>query len=119
MLKTYQGSCHCGAIGFSFEGEPITAGLRCNCSLCARRGAMMTPYAIPPARFHINAAEADLGLYQFGSKTAKHYFCKKCGIYPFHVTVRVPDHYRANLACIEGIDPEALDYEVFDGRHLL
>ena len=119
MLQNYHGSCHCGAIHFDFEGEEITEGLRCNCSLCSHKGAMMNNYAIPPEEFHITAMDEDLGLYQFGSKTAKHYFCNKCGVYPFHVTARVPDHYRVNLACVDGIDTSEFKYEVFDGKHLL
>lgn len=118
-MPLYKGSCHCGAIKFSFEGETITKGLRCTCSLCSRKGAMMTPYAIAPDKFNIEADLNSLGLYQFGAKTAKHYFCKTCGIYPFHVTVRVPDHYRANLACIDGIDTFKLEADVFDGKNLL
>lgn len=115
----FKGSCHCGAVRFSYEGEPVERGLRCNCSLCSRKGAVMTPYAIPPERFVIEADGDALGLYQFGEKTAKHYFCKRCGIYTFHVTARVPDHYRANVACLEGVDPFALEVDVFDGKHLL
>jgi hypothetical protein len=80
---------------------------------------MMSPAVIAPDQFHIDADENALGLYQFGEKTAKHYFCKHCGIYTFHVTARVPDHYRANLGCIEGLDPFSLEAEVFDGKHLL
>ena len=115
----YQGSCHCGAVKFNFESEPIEKGLRCTCSMCSRKGAMMTPHAIPPDQFHIDAVEGMLGLYQFGAKTAKHYFCKNCGIYPFHVTARVADHFRANLGCVDGVDTFALPVEVFDGKHLL
>ncbi len=79
----------------------------------------MTTDAIPPANFHIEAADDALGLYQFGIKTAKHYFCNHCGIYTFHVTARQPDHYRANLGCIEGVDAFALESEIFDGKNLL
>ncbi|KPJ95001.1 MAG: aldehyde-activating protein [Gammaproteobacteria bacterium SG8_11] len=118
-MARYQGSCHCGAIKFSFEGEEITKGLRCNCSICSRKGAMMTPFAVPPELFKIEAEGDTLGLYQFGAKTAKHYFCKHCGIYTFHETARMPGHYRANLGCIEGVDPFALEADVFDGKHLL
>ncbi|MCU7922246.1 MAG: GFA family protein [Candidatus Thiodiazotropha sp. (ex Dulcina madagascariensis)] len=119
MTQHYRGSCHCGAVRFSFEGDEIDSGIRCNCSICSRKGAMMTPQAIPPAQFTIEAEEGALGLYQFGAKTAKHYFCKHCGIYPFHETARMPGYFRANLGCIEGIDPFSLDAEVFDGKHLL
>lgn len=119
MKETYHGSCHCGAVRFSFESEPITRGLRCNCSICSRKGAMMTPDAYPPEEFKIEAKDGALGLYQFGSNVAKHYFCKNCGIYTFHETMRLPGHYRANLGCVEGIDPLKLEADVFDGRNLI
>ena len=118
-MTHYQGSCHCGAIKFSFEGEEITKGVRCNCSICSRKGAMMTPFVVAPEKFKIEAADDALSMYQFGAKTAKHYFCKHCGIYTFHETSRVPDHYRVNLGCIDGVDPFTLEADVFDGKHLL
>jgi len=119
MLKAYKGSCHCGAVKFSFESEPITKGLRCTCSLCVRKGALMSPEPIPPEKFHIEASGDNLGLYQFGIKTAKHYFCKHCGIYTFHETARKIGHFRANLGCVEGIDTFSLEADVFDGKSLL
>ena len=118
-MAHYQGSCHCGAIRFSFESEPIGKGLRCTCSICSRKGALMSPQPIAPERFHIDAEEGALGLYQFGRKTARHYFCTHCGIYPFHTTSRVPDHFRANLGCVDGVDTFTLPFDVFDGKHLL
>ena len=119
MTKHYQGSCHCGAIKFSFEGEEIDKGLRCNCSICSRKGAMMSTQAVPEANFKIEAEEGALGLYQFGAKTAKHYFCKRCGIYTFHETARAPGHIRVNLGCLQDVDTFSLDYDLFDGKHLL
>lgn len=119
-MPEYRGSCHCGAVRFHFTaGQLIDRGLRCNCSICARKGAMMTPFVVAPDDFHIHAEPGALGLYRFGEGTAKHHFCTRCGIYTFHVTVRVPDHYRVNLGCIEGVDTFALPSDVFDGAHLL
>lgn len=119
-MPDYRGACHCGAVQFAFHhDEAISHGLRCNCSLCRRKGAMMTPFVIAPQHFHIDAEPGALGLYQFGAGTARHHFCTRCGIYTFHVTARVPDHYRANLGCIEGVDTFSLDVELFDGAHLL
>jgi hypothetical protein len=118
-MTHYQGSCHCGAIKFSFECDPVEKGVRCNCSICARKGAVMSPQPVPPEKFHIDAEAGALGLYQFGAKTARHYFCTRCGIYPFHTSSTVPDHYRANLGCVEGIDTFSLPFDVFDGKHLL
>jgi hypothetical protein len=62
VMQLYKGSCHCGAIRFSFEAEPFAHGVRCNCSFCSRRGTMVS--LVPGAQFHIEAKEGALGLYQ-------------------------------------------------------
>jgi len=117
-MKSYQGSCHCGAIKFFFESEEIGRGLRCNCSICRRKGAMMSEFALSPEQLKIEASQDALGLYQFDSKVAKHFFCKTCGIYPFHETMRQPGHYRINLGCIDEIDTNTFEFSVFDGKSL-
>ena len=78
MSTHYSGSCHCGAIRFSYDGEEITSGLRCTCSICSRKGALMSPEVIPLENLQVDANPDDLGLYQFDSGIAKHYFCRKC-----------------------------------------
>ena len=117
-MKTYSGSCHCGAITFSFEYGNINSGLRCNCSICRRKGAVMSEFTISPNDFKYKVESDNLNQYQFGTKIAKHYFCKNCGIYPFHETIRKPGHYRINLGCIEEIDTNTLKVEVFDGKSI-
>ena len=119
MIQHYEGSCHCGAIRFSFEGEEITQGLRCTCSICRRKGAMMTTEVIPVDQLNIHASPEDIGLYQFDDRIAKHYFCKKCGIYTHNETLRAPGNCRVNLGCIDEIDTAALELVVFDGKNLL
>ena len=117
-MKTYNGSCHCGSVKYSFKSYEITSGLRCNCSICKRKGALMSAFTLAPDEIKITVLDGSLGLYQFGSKVAKHYFCQTCGIYPFHETVRMPEHYRVNLGCIEELDIENFESDVFDGKSL-
>lgn len=118
--KQYKGSCHCGSISFSFEREePITEGLKCNCSICIRKGAPMSAFTLAPEELEVKAEKGALGLYQFDSKVAKHFFCNKCGVYTFHQTVRKPGHSRVNLGCIDEIDTDALEMDLFDGKSLL
>ncbi|MCW8943522.1 MAG: GFA family protein [Sedimenticola sp.] len=117
-MTTYNGSCHCGDIRFTFEHEEIQTGLRCNCSICKRRGAVMSDFTLAAKDLVIDAKPGGLGLYQFGSGVAKHYFCKQCGIYPFHETLRMPGHFRINLGCVEEVNPYALETSVFDGKSL-
>ena len=117
-MKTYHGNCHCGAVKFSFDHDEITQGVRCNCSICKRKGAVMSPFTIKPEDLVIEAEDNMLGNYRFGSKVAHHYFCKQCGIYPFHQTLRNPGEYRVNLGCIDDVDIYSLDIRVFDGKSL-
>lgn len=73
--------------------------------------------AADESNLHIDAKADDLGLYQFDSKVAKHYFCKRCGVYTHHETARYPGKFRVNLGCIDEIDPFTLDFDVFDGKN--
>ncbi len=116
-MQQYKGSCHCGAVRFSFEAEPITKGVRCNCSYCSKRGTMV--HLVPGEKFKISAMEGALNFYQFGKMQAKHYFCQHCGVSVFSETARRPGQYIVNLGCVDGVDTLALDTMFFDGKHLL
>ncbi|VVE33208.1 aldehyde-activating protein [Pandoraea horticolens] len=77
----------------------------------------MTP-AFPEANLHILSGAEDLTCYQFNTRVARHYFCRHCGIYPFHASRTAPGMWRANIGCLECVDPYALDASVADGRTL-
>ena len=111
-----QGSCHCGAVKFEVRTEIVPAG-RCNCSLCRRKGALMTPL-FPASQLKILSGEDALTLYQFNTKVAKHYFCKHCGVYTFHQTRRDPAQWRVNLGCLDGVDVYGLEAVLNDGASL-
>jgi hypothetical protein len=114
--QLHHGSCHCGAVQFEVSTS-VTPAARCNCSLCRRRGALMSP-PFPAGQLRIVRGEDALTLYQFNTRTAKHYFCKHCGVYPFHQTRVNPDHWRVNLGCLPDVDLDALDAGVGDGASL-
>ena len=116
MSEWLNGSCHCGTVKFKVRTAVAPAG-RCNCSLCRRKGALMSP-AFPAEQLDIVSGKDDLTLYQFNTRVAKHYFCRHCGIYPFHQTRRDPTQWRVNLGCIEGLDVYALESTVFDGASM-
>ncbi|CAG4922227.1 GFA family protein [Paraburkholderia saeva] len=111
-----KGSCHCGTVKFEVQ-TPVTPAMRCNCSLCRRKGALMSPSFAADA-LEITSGKEALTLYQFNTNVAKHYFCKHCGIYTFHQTRTNPTLWRVNLGCIEGVDVYALESSVGDGASL-
>ena len=57
-MAEYKGSCHCGAVSFQFQCPTIDKAVRCNCSLCKRKGALMTASLVAPEHLVITA-EAD------------------------------------------------------------
>ena len=97
------GRCHCGAVEIEIElqGE-LNKGLRCNCSLCKRKGAVMA--AVPLHNLTVTRGADNLALYQWNAKVAKHYFCKTCRIYTHHQRRAKPNEFAFNVGCFEGID---------------
>lgn len=114
-MQTYLGACHCGSIRFRLTIEPITRGLRCNCSLCVRRGAVMSARYFEPDEIRVESRDA-LTCYRWGDRLVEHWFCRFCGVYTFHNPVATPGRYRVNLGCIESIDTSSLQIDVVDGR---
>jgi len=104
-LRRCTGSCHCGAVRFEIESD-FPELTTCDCSMCRRRGATMVK--VHESHFRLLAGEEALTLYQFHTHTAKHYFCKVCGIYPFHRKRVTPDFYGVNVACLDGFDPAGI-----------
>jgi hypothetical protein len=100
----HRASCHCGAVVLELElPDGIVDPRRCNCSICRRKGAIAA--SVPLAGLHVMRGEDVLTLYQFNTKTAKHYFCSICGIYTHHQRRSNPSEYSYNVACLEGVDP--------------
>jgi hypothetical protein len=108
------GSCHCGAVTFSVSG-PVKRAVRCTCSICSRVGALW--HGTDEAGLKILSGEADLEPYQFGTRTARHYFCRHCGVHPFSRPRLNPQLWVANLRCMPGVDIDALPVSVFDGAN--
>ncbi len=80
MKKTWAGRCHCGFVRFSVQAD-ITHIRICDCSICHMRGALI--YRVPEDALQLDTPLAALTLYEWGSHTAKDYFCPTCGILPF------------------------------------
>jgi hypothetical protein len=111
--RTYHGSCHCGSVKFTFTSEPITKACRCNCSICRRRGAILSDVYVPPEEITVEGKES-LTLYQFGDRAMNHWFCRTCGSFPFSDVVDGRG-YRINLGCVDDVDPLALEIRHIDG----
>jgi hypothetical protein len=112
--STHRGSCHCGRVTFELDAG-IAFVVDCNCSICRRRGALW--HGATDAQLRILTGETDLALYQFGTHTAKHFFCRHCGIHPFVRPRLDPKKWAVNVRCIDGLDVAALPVLPFDGEN--
>lgn len=120
MLKTYQGSCHCGAVRFEADLDLEQSTYRCNCSICRRN--RFWPAVAREDGFRLLAGEGALTQYLFNTKKNQHYFCKHCGVRPFGIGTETPigKMYGVNLGCLDGISEEALSrlpITYVDGLH--
>jgi hypothetical protein len=113
----YQASCHRGRVRFSFRSPEIRTAARCNCSLCVRRAAVLSPGYIPQADFTPHDNPDDLGCYLWNERVLGNFFCKTCGVFTYIADGEGgKDGYRVNLGCVEGLDTLALEVKIIDGK---
>lgn len=106
-MKTYTLTCHCGAVELLVQlSDGLNTARRCDCSYCARRGSIAV--SAPLNGVDIVKGKDNLTLYQWGTKTAKHYFCKTCGIYTHHQRRSNPNEFGINAAALKGVNPRDL-----------
>jgi hypothetical protein len=113
----HRAACHCGAVVLELAlPNGVVDPRRCNCSMCRRRGAIVA--SVPLEGLKVVQGSDMLRLYQFNTRTARHYFCSVCGIYTHHQRRSNPREYGFNVACLEGVDPFELGpVPTTDGVH--
>ena len=113
----YKGSCHCGNMKFEVEGE-LTQVVSCNCSICARKGALL--WSVPRNQLRLLGSGAGVGSYSFNTNTIAHRFCQTCGMHPYAEDSGGGAERSAyvNVRCLEGVDPSGLPVIEFDGRSM-
>ncbi len=113
-MQTMQGGCHCGRVRFRVTAD-LDRVTECNCSICAKKGFLHL--IVPPEQFELISGKDELAVYEFNTGTAKHTFCKHCGIHPFYVPRSDPDKIDVNVRCIDNIELGAVAPKPFDGRN--
>ncbi|MES2130343.1 MAG: GFA family protein [Pseudomonadota bacterium] len=114
MIQTYHGGCHCGRVRFELQAR-LDHVVECNCSICRMRGALW--HGSSDAGLRIVKGQEELALYQFNTNTARHYFCRHCGIHPFARPRIAPQAWVVNVRCLDGVDLASLPMRPFDGQH--
>jgi hypothetical protein len=100
-----EGGCHCGAIRYRVEGEPVYHAM-CHCSDCRRAtGAPAVTWALfPNDRFAVTKGEAKA---YASSDNARRHHCADCGTSLFYTNETVfPDMTDIQSGTLD--DPDAV-----------
>lgn len=114
-LTTHAGGCHCGGVRFEVDLPGHVEVEDCNCTICAMSGN--DHIIVPASRFRLLQGEDLLTEYRFNTGTARHLFCRVCGIKSFYVPRSNPDGYGITWRCLD--DWQAMDTKItgFDGQN--
>ena len=111
----YEGSCHCGAVTYTVEGDSPATAMSCNCSHCRRKGFLLT--FVPIDRFRLESGSDKLASNKFNKHNIDHQLCSDCGCQSFSVGI-APDGAKmaaVNLRCVPDADLDALQIQKVDG----
>ena len=111
----HNGACHCGAVKFEVRAPTNVELTACNCSMCDMTGFLHLIVAADD--FRLLSGGDNLTTYTFNTHTAKHTFCKTCGIKPFYTPRSHPDGFSVNFRCVDQSGFETVTSEDFDGRN--
>jgi hypothetical protein len=109
-----EGGCHCGTVRFRVRFAAPPTLLDCNCSICAKTGFLHLIVAADA--FELLSGTDSLTDYRFGTGTARHLFCRHCGITSFYVPRSHPDGFSINWRALDGVDAIVPIIEPYDGR---
>ena len=110
----YKGSCHCGRVRFEVTAPARITVSECNCSICSKSGYLHL--VVPAERFKLLSGADSLATYTFNTGTARHLFCKVCGIKSFYVPRSHPDGFSVNARCLDPGTVEEMSLRQTNGR---
>ncbi|WP_428409734.1 GFA family protein [Hyphococcus sp.] len=115
MSSAKTGRCHCGKVTWEAELPDEIVADECNCSMCDTVGFLHV--IVPRSKFRLLTGDENLTEYRFNTGTARHWFCKTCGVKSFYIPRSNPDGYSLNLRCMDRSQFSKVTIQPFDGQH--
>jgi hypothetical protein len=108
-MKTFLGSCHCGAVRYEADIDFSEGTSKCNCTFCTK--SRMWGIIVKPAAFRLICGRPELSDYYKAGGAVHHLFCKHCGIRAFeegYLEVLGGDFIKINVSCLDTIEAREL-----------
>src|SRR5688500_16365140 len=112
---THSGGCHCRRVRFEVLAPAHLEVGECNCSMCSKVGYLHL--MVQKERFKLLSGEDALTTYQFNTGTAKHRFCRHCGVKSFYVPRSHPDGFSINVRCLDEGTVTGMTVTQIDGKN--
>ncbi|MBE9516596.1 MAG: GFA family protein [Proteobacteria bacterium] len=111
----FGGGCHCGRVSYEVEAPDAPEVIQCNCSICTQSGFLHL--IVPVSDFRLLSGSDELTTYTFGTHTARHCFCRVCGLKSFYYPRSHPGCISVNVHCLRQNGIKLAQVRQFDGRH--
>ncbi len=117
-MKTYTGGCHCHKVRYEVDIENLTEAMSCNCSICAKRGWLLT--FVPKSAFRLVSGQDEVTTYHFNKNLIDHIFCKTCGTasYGMGKDGNGTEMVAINVRCLDDVDLDSLTINAYDGKNI-
>jgi len=102
-------------VRFELEAPAQVDVLDCNCSICRMTG--FQHLIVPSGRFRLLQGADVLTEYRFNTGTARHLFCRRCGVKAFYVPRSHPDGFSVNLRCLDAGSLQSFTVTAFDDKN--
>ena len=112
--EVLEGGCHCGAVRYRVTVRGRN-GVECNCSMCAKKGYLHL--IVPEVDFELLQGADSITSYTFGTLSAKHHFCSRCGVHSYYRPRSHPQSVDVNIRCLDDVEPSDFRFYAFDGQH--
>ena len=112
----HSGGCHCRRVRWKVEAPASVVVWKCDCSNCFMRGN--AHFIVPAEKFELLGDSKEfLTTYTFGTHTAKHTFCKICGITSFYIPRSNQDGVAVSFMCVDLGTLTHVEIKNFDGKN--
>ncbi len=115
-LRTYGGSCRCGAIRFEADLDLAQGTTQCNCTFCWTTQWWGVNAPPPTFRLIVSGPSHD----PLESDAVQRRRCVQCGVVPFghgNIPEIGGEFYAINVNCLDGVELEGVPVRYLDGLH--